>query len=251
MNCADGENDAASAVREALERHRTGDLAAAIQLLERALETEPGHPDALETLGVLYAKQGQLDRAIDVMERLRDAQPDLVMAWTNLSRFYRERGDKGRAEEAQAQARLLGWREELSAESDPSLAPLVNDPGSDVQARTSGPDPAVLERRIAQYESLLEQNPNDRLTRFTLARTLLQADRVERATETLEALVEDVPEYSAAYSSLAEAYARLGRLARCLRTLEQGIAVARERGDAKAEREMREALATRTTPPSS
>jgi len=71
--------EAADQVREAEERHRTGDSAAAVQLLEEALvasiAVRPAFPGWLcGRLAALYRSVGRYDDEVQLLERYRDSQ---------------------------------------------------------------------------------------------------------------------------------------------------------------------------------
>jgi Flp pilus assembly protein TadD len=77
--------------------------------LEALVAREPGHADALESLGMIYYRLGRLDEAIDRTLRLAELKPDLAMAHTNLSVFYMKKGWKEKAEEEKAKATVLSF----------------------------------------------------------------------------------------------------------------------------------------------
>ena len=71
--------EAADQVREAEARHRTGDSAAAVQLLEEALAASiaarPAYPGWLcGRLAALYRTVGRYDDEVQLLERYRDSQ---------------------------------------------------------------------------------------------------------------------------------------------------------------------------------
>ena len=253
-------SDAQELYVQALKKHRSQDYAAGVELLERAVELDPEHADAWEALGVLYDKVERLEEAIGAIERLLEISPDAIMGWTNLSRFRMKKGDIQGAEDAQAKARLLGWKQDLASggagsgdfeqplrggDSGPSapvdIAGLANQAPA-APAMPKKPEPEAIERRIAQFQAILETNPDDLLARLTLGKALLQAERFEEASTMLRELLDRDPERSAAYPLLGEAYEGLGKRARAMSTYEEGIAVAQRKGDLHPRNQMQEAL---------
>ncbi len=83
------------------------ELDAAIELLRKALKENPRNEDAMESLGVMLAKQGKYQEAIMVMHQLEMTNPENIMAQTNLSIFYMKIGDKETAEEHKAKGTVL------------------------------------------------------------------------------------------------------------------------------------------------
>jgi len=98
---------------EALKLFAAGDNAAAKELLEKALKENPKNEDALETLGVIYGREGDYQRAIQIMQQLEMLNPESIMAKTNLSIFYMKIGDKEKAEEYKAHSTVAQFEQAL------------------------------------------------------------------------------------------------------------------------------------------
>jgi len=76
------------------------------------------HPDAFgvwHALTEIYFSEGDYDAALQAGERAHVLCPDDIHINTSLSRIWVERGDKDKAEHFGAQARMLGWKDELKA----------------------------------------------------------------------------------------------------------------------------------------
>lgn len=252
--------------RDGLKRHRAKDYAGAVACLEQAVALDPALADAWEALGVLHDRLGQLDAAIAATEKLVALKPDEIMAHTNLSRFFMKKGSKEKAEEEQAKARLLGWKQELASGGggDPALAQVPSPAGEpaapQLVAMITGAaplhpaqpgeappsiarDPLGLARKIQQFEALVAHNPDDVLSRFSLGRAYLEAGRADDAIANLEQLLSRKPDHSAAYLPLGLAYEKAGKLARALKTWTKGIEVAQGKGDLHPRNQMQEQLA--------
>lgn len=98
---------------QALDLFASGQLDAAIAAYRHALELDPNYTDALHGLAEALAKKGDLDAAIEVARRITAIDPDDVLARTSLSRLYQRKGMIKEAEDEAAQARVLGWKEQL------------------------------------------------------------------------------------------------------------------------------------------
>ena len=92
-------------------------------------------------------------------------------------------------------------------------------------------DPAGLEKLIADGK-------DSATLRFALGTAYLKQGKANHAIRHLGAAVEMNPGYSAAWKLLGKAYASEGSVPAARASYEQGIAVALERGDAQAAREM-------------
>lgn len=244
---------------QALKKHRQKEYLPAIELLRQALALDPEHCDSWEALGVLLEKTDQLDEAIEAMERLRDINPEEIMAHTNLSRFYMKKGWTERAEEAQGQARMLGWKQDLAnpessdfaqsepegSESNVAIASFLEDGTPSSPTATAGTptvDPKELDDKIARFEAIVQVNGEDAMARLTLGKTLVQARRAPDAIGHLEKALEIQPEYSAVFVVLAQAYEDAGKLARAIKTLHSGIELAQKKGDLHPRNQMQEHL---------
>src|SRR5574341_740723 len=93
----------------------------AITAYEEALAMDPNYTDALHGLAQSYAAKGELDRAIETARRIAQIDPDDVLAQTSLSIFYQKKGMIPEAEAAAAQARVLGWKQQLREKQSSQL----------------------------------------------------------------------------------------------------------------------------------
>lgn len=89
------------------------ELNPAIDLLRKALKENPLNEDAMESLGVMLAKQNKYQEAIMVMHQLEMINPENQMAQMNLSIFYMKIGDKETAEEHKAKGTVLQFQKVL------------------------------------------------------------------------------------------------------------------------------------------
>ncbi len=89
------------------------ELDPAIELLRKALKENPRNEDAMESLGVMLAKQEKFQEAIMVMHQLEMMNPENEMAQMNLSIFYMKIGDKESAEEHKAKGTVLQFDKAL------------------------------------------------------------------------------------------------------------------------------------------
>lgn len=88
-------------------------------------------------------------------------------------------------------------------------------------------------------EKMLAAGRDSPLLRFSLGELLLKEDRPADAVEHLKAAVEQDPAYSAAWKFYGKALAAAGDVEAAAEAFDTGIAVAEERGDKQAAKEMR------------
>ncbi len=92
---------------------------------------------------------------------------------------------------------------------------------------------------IDRFEQMLASGKETALLRFSLGNEYLKRGEPARASEHLRRAVELDPKYSAAWKILGKALADAGRQAeQALAAYRQGIAVADEKGDKQAAKEM-------------
>jgi len=91
---------------------------------------------------------------------------------------------------------------------------------------------------IANLQKLLHGPRDGALLRFSIGSEYLKAGDPEKAAEYLRGAIEKDAKYSAAWKLLGKALAEAGRLNEAIETYRKGQAVAQERGDRQAAREM-------------
>jgi tetratricopeptide (TPR) repeat protein len=104
----------------ALEHYKRGltaygkkDFAEAVAAYGRALELQPDWSDCLQALGMAQMNHGALDDALRTLTRVTELAPEDPLAFTSLSMVLQRLNRIDDAEKAQAQARLLSWKQEL------------------------------------------------------------------------------------------------------------------------------------------
>jgi Flp pilus assembly protein TadD len=93
----------------------------AIQAYERALAERPEWSDCLQALGMAQMHAGQLEEALRTLQRVTQLAPEDPLAFTSLSMCLQRLNRIADAETAQAQARLLSWKQDLK--KNPSAPP--------------------------------------------------------------------------------------------------------------------------------
>ncbi|MEM8868654.1 MAG: hypothetical protein AAGC73_10350 [Verrucomicrobiota bacterium] len=92
-----------------------GDSATAISKLEELLVEATDSFEAWHALTEVQFSEGNYDAALEAGEHALSLRPNDIHINTSLSRIWVERGDKDKAEHYGAQARMLGWKEELKS----------------------------------------------------------------------------------------------------------------------------------------
>lgn len=95
-----------------------GENESAIRKLTEATAAAPDSFEAWHALTEVYFSMRRLDEALDAAATAAELRPDDIHIHTSLSRIHMERGDKATAEKHGAQARMLGWKNELSGDNE-------------------------------------------------------------------------------------------------------------------------------------
>ena len=107
------EDEIQALVEDATFDYTLGDNDSAIVKLREALGSDPEHFGAWHALCEVYFSMRELDKALEAARKAHALRPEDVHINTSLSRIWMERGDKATAEKFGAQARILGWKEDL------------------------------------------------------------------------------------------------------------------------------------------
>lgn len=94
----------------------------------------------------------------------------------------------------------------------------------------------------AMLTEILAQNPKDTFTRYGLAMEYSSLGRTDDSLAQFATLLGDNPDYTPAYFMAAQTLARAGRTAEARQRLEQGIASASRTGNQHAKGEMQAML---------
>ncbi len=92
-----------------------GDSETALSKLSALSESHPDSFGVWHALTEVYYAEGDYDSALVAAERAHTLCPEDIHINTSLSRIWVERGDKDKAEHFGAQARMLGWKDELKS----------------------------------------------------------------------------------------------------------------------------------------
>jgi tetratricopeptide (TPR) repeat protein len=88
-----------------------------------------------------------------------------------------------------------------------------------------------LQERIAQFQKMANDDPTNELGHFRLGQLYLDDGQYENAIKSFRRTLELSPQFSKVYQLLGTALMKLGRNDEAVEVLQQGFAVADERGD--------------------
>ena len=96
--------------------------------------------------------------------------------------------------------------------------------------------------KAAMLAKILQGNPGDAFARYGLAMEYAGRDELQRSLAEFATLLRDNPEYTPGYFMAAQTLVRAGRPADAMEHLRLGIACAKGTGNGHAEREMQAML---------
>jgi len=207
------------------------DLETPIALLREAIALDPKFAEGYEALGVMLSKQNKLDEAIALMKRLAEIDPQEIMAHTNLSIYYMQQGRIEEAELEKAEATAIQF-EKLVEESQAQKA----------RETKAQEDREEQKRQIGMFLEVLEIDPIDQVANFGLGSIYLDQERFSEALPPLRRVVENYPDYSAAYLILGKTLEKLEQKEDAAEVYRKGIATASKKGDLMPLREMQTRL---------
>lgn len=92
---------------------------------------------------------------------------------------------------------------------------------------------------IEALQNMLDQGQDNLLLRYGLAQALLKDGQPDQAIEHLLKALEFEPQHSAAYKLLGKAYSESQQTELAIDTYQKGIAIAEQKGDVQAAKEMK------------
>jgi cytochrome c-type biogenesis protein CcmH/NrfG len=107
------DDEVQSLIEEATFDYTMGEHAAALAKLARATAAAPASFEAWHALAEINFSLRRLDDALVAADHAHALRKDDLFINTTLSRIWMEKGDKPRAEHFGAQAKILGWKDQL------------------------------------------------------------------------------------------------------------------------------------------
>jgi predicted Zn-dependent protease len=102
-----------SLIEEATFDYTMGEPDAALAKLARATAAAPAAFEAWHALAEINFSLRRFDAALVAADRALSLRPNDLFINTTLSRIWMEKGDKATAEKYGAQAKILGWKDQL------------------------------------------------------------------------------------------------------------------------------------------
>jgi len=197
----------ADKLTQAVEHHKTGDLARAESLYREILRIDSDHADALHLLGVASHQQGVNDRAVEYISRAVALNSRSAMYHSNLGVAYRGLGQFSRAEfEFRAAIALASTDANLHY----NLGNVLNDQEQFGEA-------------VACFRRCLEINPNHADAHNNLGNALKGIGRLGEGIAHHQQALRLRPQFPEAHFNLGNSYRAAGDLLAAVASYQQAI----------------------------
>jgi folate-binding protein YgfZ len=213
--------------KEGVLNFQAGEVSKALELLNNAIEVDPGFSDAYETIGVILGQQEKYREALSWMDQLLEVDPNSVMAHTNKSLFFMKLGDIERAEEEKSLATVKTF-EQLGREAKEKRE----------KEDEISQEKAQLDQRFKMFQEVLKIDSGDMMASVGLAEILYKREEYKTAWEQLRELKsqEDfTPQY---YLIVGKCLIKLTQSSLAKEMLEKGVRLALKLGQNKHANEM-------------
>lgn len=197
----------AALLARGLAQHKSGQIAAAIDIYSQVLALDPDQPYALHLMGEIAHRAGKNERAVDLIERAVARLPTLAEAYNNLGAAYQALGRFGEAEAAYRRA----------IELKPSLIIAGSNLGTVLRAQGN-----VLEAR-RQLERVLTLDPRSPEACINLGNLLRESGEFAAAEDCYRIVTEECPDNAPAWNNLGILQVDMRRYEEARVSLERAI----------------------------
>ena len=187
--------------------HQSGKTDLAIDLLGKAIESNPNIARFHANLGEMYRLQKQIDKAIASGERAVALDPDMAEAHCNLGIAYYDLKDYAKARQCQQRALKL----------DPELAPALNNMGSILRQEKD------KQGAIRYFRKVLSYAPEHLESINNLGAILTEDERADEAVAVLLKAIKLKPDYAEAHCNIGCAFLVLENLDKAMVGFKQAL----------------------------
>lgn len=203
----------------------------AMDFMKRAIDFNPEHSDAYESIGVILGRKELYAEAIEWMDKLLKVKSSSVLAHTNKSLFLMK---MGKIEEAEAEKSLATVKSFSMYGEEAKVKKAL-------EAEKKKKEEDIF-RREKMFQQVLEIDVEDTVALYGMGDVAFYRENYKEAVIYLEKVVALDEKYSAAYLLLGKALEATGNLERAMQVYKKGIDVASKRGDMMPANEMQSRL---------
>lgn len=219
-------------VFQTIREHQLGHLDAAIELYQRALDLDPGEPDALNLLGALHLQRGDLAAAVPYSARAVIVDPRSASAFNNLGLLLKQAGQSAAAASCYQKSIMINIG---FADAHTNLGVLLKAEGHVLQA-------------IQHYKAAIDLDPTLGEAYNNLANAYQEIGEIEEAIEAYLRASEQLPDSDTVHYNVGMLLDRQGQQDEALVHLRRALEINPDRNDAQHLVAALEGRTTRTAP---
>lgn len=202
--------------REGVGRLLSGDIKRAHNLLQKALDRDPGRVDTYIAMANVHLQEGHPQEAITLLLKAKSIDPRSLEVLFKLAATYEETGQDDQAQQV--------YQDLLGIEGDNRKALRCQ---RDLHIRHDRwQEAAALQKRILKVgpgsNRLAEEKDKSLYLRYEVARQSLEAGDIDQAKGELKDIIKQEPGFIPARVSLGDAYRRQQRPEEAVKVWEEG-----------------------------
>lgn len=202
--------DSQELLQQAVEVHRSGDLARAAGLYRAVLEQEPNQADALHYLGVIAMQNGRFDDAAEMIGQAVQLSPGNPHLLANLGNALLQAGD----------ARTATGHYEAALAVDPNLTEVRRNLATAFMSLDRAND------ALREITEAARRAPRSLEVQVTLGNILSEAGRSDEAIACFERILAVRPDIAPIHGSLGNVLRQTGRIEEAITQYEKALSLA-------------------------
>ena len=216
-------------LQQAIESHKNGDLAQADKHYKEILSLNPAHHEALHYAGLVARQQERMQDAIDLLQRAVKSDPDDAMCFCNLGNLLKEQGELSQAIDVYRKALSIkpdyvdaqyNLAISLKAAEDYNAARTAYQQLLEIAPQDAdgwmglGSSLLFLQQykdAITAYKKAVEIAPAEPLTHFDLGIAQYKANDLNAALKSIRQTITLKPDFPDAHNELAKILYKQGK----------------------------------------
>jgi tetratricopeptide (TPR) repeat protein len=221
--------------------YKQGELVAAIQDLNQAIEVNPDHAAAYYSRGKVRQKQAKFEAAIQNYNQAIEINPDYTLAYVNRGLTHRLQGNLETAIADLEKAKYL-FQDQGRIKSKKYQTLQINLAKVYYEQGVNTAKNGNLDKALTSYTKAIKLNPNDAKAYNNRGFTYFQQENWQKAIQNYTQAIEINPDFALAYANRGLAYREKGNLDKAINNLEKAADLYREQGENKNHQNVQQLL---------
>ena len=211
------ESNVKSLLQIAVQKKQSGQLEAAIEYYQKALQLKPDYAEVHFNLGNVLEQKGKLVEAIEAYQKALQRKPDYAEAHSNLGNVLKKQG--------KLQAAIYSYEQ--------SLKILPNSALTYYNLGHAFAKQGKLSAAVESYQKALRLKPNYAKAYCNLGIALKRQGKLSAAVESYQKAIKIQPKFVEAYYNLGHALANQGKLSAAVESYKKALKIQPESALAK------------------